>query len=118
LNAFVLKDGFILVTAKQALSDFGCLTSSFLNKNYLFKLEVSMQSSSVQKTYPFLEHPTPNNANIFNNSHPKAPAPTKKIFRFSNFIYNSRPNIAVISSYLPFYTDLSTLLSGNASKHS
>lgn len=59
-----------------AVSAFDFPTFSFLNKNYLLRLEVSILSSSVTVTNPSVDNPI--RANIFKNSHPKAPAPTKK----------------------------------------
>jgi len=54
-------------------------TFSFLKRNYLFKFETSMLSSSVTYNLPFGPQAIPKRANIFTYSHPRAPAPTKNV---------------------------------------
>jgi len=72
------------MAALHAYSDLDLPTSSFLNKNCLFKLDISMESSSVQKTLPLFPWAAPIKASYLRYSHPKAPAPTKNIFCLDN----------------------------------
>jgi len=60
-------------------------TLCFLNKNCLFKFEISILSSSVTVTYPYAPLPQPIRANILIYSQPKAPAPTINILEFYNY---------------------------------
>jgi len=75
-----------------AHSDFECPTFGFLNKNYLFKFEISIWSSSVRVILPDLSVAKPIKANYFINSQPKAPAPIIKQLIFETFSWYSIPN--------------------------
>jgi len=79
----------------HAYSDFDLPTSSFLNKNYLFRFDISIESSSVQYNFPFYYVHAPIKANNLRYSHPSAPAPTKNIFLLAIFYYNSYPKTAI-----------------------
>jgi len=61
---------------------------SYLNKNYLFKFEISITSLSVTVNLPYLLQQTPIKANCFKYSHPKAPTPTMKILKKYNYLKN------------------------------
>ncbi len=75
--------------AAEAVDDLGYLRCFSLNKNCLFKLEVSMWSGSVTVNYPlgnllFLSSSPVQSeiiAKFFINSHPMAPLPTKNILQ-------------------------------------
>ena len=84
-NAVTFNFELIFFAAFVAHVDFGCLMSQSRNKNCLDKLDFSMMSSSVMVSLPSPEAPqeTPINARFLMNSHPNAPAPTKKTFCFS-----------------------------------
>lgn len=76
---------FIFLPMWHATSLLFLPTWFFLNKNCLFKLLISILSSSVHKTRPLSAVPKPISANIFINSQPSAPAPTRKAFIFATF---------------------------------
>ena len=104
-----LKAEFIFFTAMQAHLDFEWPISFFLNKNWRFKLLVSILSLSVTTTsFPLLID-IPIKAKFFKNSHPRAPAPIIKMFESSIFFCISFPYIAIWSSYLVPFKVLSTL---------
>lgn len=63
----------------QATSLLFLPTWCFLNKNCLFKLLISMLSSSVHITLPSFSVLNPIKANILINSQPNAPAPIKNV---------------------------------------
>lgn len=66
---------FIVLPTLQAVSHLFFPTCCLLNKNCLFKLLISMLSSSVTINFPFPFVEKPINENILMNSHPRAPAP-------------------------------------------
>ena len=88
-----LHSGLIFLQIEQATSLLFFPMCYFLNKNCLFKLLISMLSSSVQVTIEFSLLLQPIKLNIFKNSQPRAPAPTKNMFDFSTFFINSSPKI-------------------------
>mgnify|MGYP006928489034 FL=1 len=87
--------GFIFIPTPHAVWLLFCPTCCFLNKNCLFKLLISMLSSSVTKHFPLPDVEAPIKANILMNSHPKAPAPITKELEFWHFLTNSSPNKTV-----------------------
>lgn len=72
--AFTVTSGFISFVLSAATSDFRRPRSESRNKNYRDKFEGSILSISVTVTFLI-----PSSALNFNNSQPKAPAPTINI---------------------------------------
>lgn len=99
----MFKSLFIIFPRWLALSDLYSFISSYLNKNYLFKFDNSIVSSSVTFSCPSVyPYPIPNIANYFINSQPNAPAPIINIFYYYIFITFYNPNIYIKLSYLLF----------------
>jgi hypothetical protein len=72
----------MVLAIEQATFDFESPTLLYLNKNYLFKFDTSILSLSVTATLPLAEQPIPIKAKALIYSHPKAPAPTRKVLTF------------------------------------
>ena len=103
-----MKSGFISLPILHAVSDLEYPTLFFLKRNSLFKFDTSILSLSVHEINPSFEHPIPINVNCLINSHPKAPAPTKKYLCFCYFSRISVLNTIVWSSYLELLVVLVT----------
>jgi len=87
----ILRSLFISLPILADTAAFDDFTWLALKRNYLFKLEVSIQSSSVVVTLPSFPQEIPIKAKILMNSHPNAPQPTNKALQFASFSYNSLP---------------------------
>ena len=72
---------FIIFACLEAIFDFDFPISLFLNKNCLFKLDVSIKSLSVIVVMDLSFIEIPIKAKILRNSHPNAPAPIINIFK-------------------------------------
>ena len=103
------------MAAAAAVYDFGFLKCFSLNKNYLFRFEVSITSGSVIVNLPFLPTPKLIIAKFFNSSHPMAPAPTinncASCNSFNNLVPTTalRPSVrsGLLSTYISFFIKFS-----------
>ena len=120
--------GLILSASRAAAVDLAWPMSQSRKRNWRERLDFSMVSSSVTVTRPFSEEeveeegggsssstvppttadddddeepsavPTPIRANALRNSHPRAPAPTRKTRCRASLRWNSAPNTAIWDS--------------------
>jgi len=87
----------ILIAAAAAVIDFGLEICSYLNKNCLFRLDVSMWSGSVKVSYPLLslllDSPVHKDsiAKFLRSSQPIAPLPIINRFKCFNLSSKSFP---------------------------
>ena len=75
-----LRDGFMSLTAYEAVLLFDLEICLYLNKNCLLRLEFSIWSGSVRVILPFYPVPKPIIAKFFKSSHPMAPEPIMNSF--------------------------------------
>lgn len=89
----------IPVAAVAATVPLYCPMFALRKRNCLDRLLFSITSSSVIVTLPAAPHPTPMSAKFLMNSHPSAPAPTRKTFSDSSFCCMVRPKTAICPSW-------------------